>query len=101
MSWLSQLWIELRVRLLALAGRRRLRDRIDEEMRLHLEMRAERLADAGLPGEEARLGPAGGSAIPRSSAKPHWTCGGTAAWTCFCRTFATGRGCSGAIRSSR
>ncbi len=55
MSWLSQLWIEVRVRLLALAGRRRLRDRIDEEMRLHLEMRAERLADAGLPGEEARV----------------------------------------------
>jgi predicted permease len=54
MTWLSQLWIEVRVRLLSLAGRSRLRDRIDEEMRLHIEMRAEHLADGGLAGEEAR-----------------------------------------------
>ncbi len=54
MSWLSQLWIEVRVRLFALAGRRRLRDRIDEEMRLHLELRAERLADGGVPSGEAQ-----------------------------------------------
>ncbi len=53
MNWLSQLWIEVRVRLLALVGRTHLRDRIDEEMRLHLEMRAERLADAGLPSDDA------------------------------------------------
>jgi predicted permease len=55
MSWLSQLWIEVRVRLFALVGRRHLRDRIEEEMRLHLELRAERLADSGLPGDEARF----------------------------------------------
>ena len=30
MSWLSQLWIEVRVRLLGLVGRTHLRDRIDE-----------------------------------------------------------------------
>jgi predicted permease len=53
MSWLSQLWIEIRVRLFGLVGRQRLRDRIDEEMRLHLEMRAERLGDGGVPDEEA------------------------------------------------
>jgi hypothetical protein len=64
MTWLSQLWIEVRVRLLSLAGRSRLRDRIDEEMRLHIEMRAEHLADGGLAGEEARWRARRASATP-------------------------------------
>jgi predicted permease len=53
MSWLSQLRTDLRVRLLALTRRGDLRERVDEEMQLHLELRAERLIEAGLPRERA------------------------------------------------
>jgi predicted permease len=53
MNWIAQLRTELRVRLLALARRGHLRDRVDEEMKLHLELRVERLMEAGLARSQA------------------------------------------------
>src|SRR5262245_12480761 len=55
MSWVSQVLVEIRVRLESLIGRGRLMSRVDEEMRLHLEMRAERLMESGLSREQAYL----------------------------------------------
>jgi hypothetical protein len=56
MNWLEQLLIDLKSRAMALVGRGRLRARVAEEMRLHVEMRAERLVEAGVaPAEAERL----------------------------------------------
>ena len=52
---LRQLWIDLRVRLLGLFGRRRLYTRADEEIQTHIALREERLIQSGVPAGEARL----------------------------------------------
>jgi len=52
---LRQIWIDLRVRLTSLFGRRDLHARAREEMEFHLAMRERRLMDLGLPASEARL----------------------------------------------
>jgi predicted permease len=49
-----QLWIDLRVRLSALFGRRTLNARALEEMEFHLEMREKQLRERGIPLSEAR-----------------------------------------------
>jgi len=49
-----QLWIDLRVRLSALFGRRTLNARALEEMEFHLEMREKQLRERGIPPSEAR-----------------------------------------------
>jgi hypothetical protein len=49
-----QLWIDLRVRLSALFGRRTLNARALEEMEFHLEMREKQLRELGVPASEAR-----------------------------------------------
>src|SRR5262245_16791717 len=51
---LRQVWIDFRVRLSALFGRRALNDRAREEMEFHLSMREQQLMDRGVPAEEAR-----------------------------------------------
>jgi predicted permease len=51
---LKQIWIDLRVRVSALFGRRALNDRAREEMEFHLAMREQQLTDCGVPAEEAR-----------------------------------------------
>jgi predicted permease len=53
MDWLAQFLIDCRTRAIALR-RRRLRDRVDEEMQFHLEMRIDRLVAAGLTPAAAR-----------------------------------------------
>jgi predicted permease len=53
MSWLHQLAADLRVRLRSLLGRDALRDRVDEEMRFHVEMRARQLIKEGHSADEA------------------------------------------------
>jgi predicted permease len=53
MTWLTQLLIDLRTRAAALFRRAALRDRVDEEMQFHLEMRIARLVQAGLTPDEA------------------------------------------------
>ena len=47
MNWLRQAFIDIDVRLRSLFGRRAMRARIEEEMRLHLEMREESFVQAG------------------------------------------------------
>jgi predicted permease len=54
MDWLVQLLIDGRTRARGLFRRRALRDRLDEEMQFHLEMRIDRLIAAGLSPAEAR-----------------------------------------------
>jgi predicted permease len=54
MAWLTQLLIDLRIRARGLLGRDALRDRVDEEMQFHLEMRIARLVEAGLTPAQAR-----------------------------------------------
>jgi putative ABC transport system permease protein len=49
-----QAWIDLRVRLSALFGRRTLNARTLEEMEFHLEMREKQLQERGIPPSEAR-----------------------------------------------
>ena len=49
-----QLWIDFRVRLSALFGRRTLNARALEEMEFHLEMREKQLRELGIPASEAR-----------------------------------------------
>ena len=49
-----QVWIDFRVRLSALFGRRALNDRAREEMEFHLSMREQQLMDRGVSAEEAR-----------------------------------------------
>jgi predicted permease len=51
---LKQIWIDLRVRVSALFGRRALNARAREEMEFHLAMRERQLMDRGVPVEEAR-----------------------------------------------
>ena len=51
---LHQFWIDLRVRLAALFGRRDLYARADEELQFHLAMREQRLIESGVEAEEAR-----------------------------------------------
>jgi len=49
---LSQFWIDVRTRLTALFGRRRLYARADEELQFHAAMRERRLIESGVsPGE--------------------------------------------------
>ncbi len=50
----KQLFFDLRARLAALFGRGTLRQRLDEEMQFHLEMRERRLIESGIPAAEAR-----------------------------------------------
>ena len=47
MNWLRQAFIDITVRARALFGRRAMRARVEEEMRLHVEMREESLVRAG------------------------------------------------------
>jgi putative ABC transport system permease protein len=49
-----QFWIDLRVRLAALFGRRGLYARADEELQFHLAMREQRLIESGVRADEAR-----------------------------------------------
>jgi predicted permease len=51
---LRQIWIDLRVRVSALFGRRVLNNRAREEMEFHLTMREQQLMDRGVPADEAR-----------------------------------------------
>ena len=51
---LRQIWIDLRVRISALFGRRALNARAREEMEFHLTMREQQLMDLGVPADEAR-----------------------------------------------
>jgi hypothetical protein len=51
---LRQLWIDFRVRLSAIFGRRALNDRAREEMEFHLSMREQQLMYRGVSAEEAR-----------------------------------------------
>jgi macrolide transport system ATP-binding/permease protein len=51
---LKQIWIDLRVRLSALFGRRTLNARAHEEMVFHLTMREQQLMDRGVRADEAR-----------------------------------------------
>jgi predicted permease len=50
---LRQFWIDVRIRLAALFGRRRLYARADEELRFHLAMREQCLIESGVPPCEA------------------------------------------------
>lgn len=50
---LSQFWIDVRTRLAALFGRRRLYARADEELQFHVAMREQRLIESGVPPGEA------------------------------------------------
>ena len=52
---LRQFWIDLRVRLAGLFGRRGLHSRADEEIRAHIAMREQRLIESGVPHDEARF----------------------------------------------
>jgi predicted permease len=54
MNWLRQAFIDVTVRVRALFGRRAMRARVEEEMRLHVEMREESLVRAGLTLAEAK-----------------------------------------------
>jgi predicted permease len=54
MNWLRQAFIDVRVRVRSVFGRRAMRARMDEEMRLHVEMREARLVAAGSTPAEAR-----------------------------------------------
>src|SRR5204863_1625248 len=49
----SQLWIDVRTRLVALVARRRLYARADEELQFHLAMREQSLVESGVPVGEA------------------------------------------------
>jgi hypothetical protein len=49
----QQWWIDIRARLTALFGRRRLYARTDEELQFHLILLQQRLIDAGVPPAEA------------------------------------------------
>ena len=51
---LKQLWIEIRVRLAAVFGRRALHKRADEEVQFHLSMMEENMIESGMPPEIAR-----------------------------------------------
>jgi hypothetical protein len=55
MNWLTQLLVELRVRFAALLSRGALRDHVEEEMRFHIDMRAARLVQSGIPPERAQM----------------------------------------------
>jgi predicted permease len=55
MAWLTQLRIDVRRRAAALFRRGALRDRLDEEMRFHLETRIARLVEDGVAPDEARV----------------------------------------------
>lgn len=55
MNWLRQVFIDIDVRLRSLFGRRAMRARIEEEMRLHVEMREDSFVQAGSTPAEARL----------------------------------------------
>ena len=50
----QQWWIDIRARLAALFGRRRLYARTDEELQFHLMLLQQRLIDSGVPAAEAR-----------------------------------------------
>jgi predicted permease len=54
MNWLRQAFIDVNVRVRALFGRRAMRARVEEEMRLHVEMREESLVRSGCTPAEAR-----------------------------------------------
>ena len=54
MNWLRQAFIDIHVRLRSLFGRRAMRARIEEEMRLHVEMREDAFVQAGSTPAEAR-----------------------------------------------
>ena len=54
MNWLRQAFIDMGVRVRALFGRRAMRARIEEEMRLHVEMREDSFVQAGSTPAEAR-----------------------------------------------
>jgi predicted permease len=49
-----QIWIDLRVRITSLFGRRALNARARDEMEFHLAMREQQLVDRGVPADEAR-----------------------------------------------
>jgi putative ABC transport system permease protein len=51
---LKQFWIDVRVRLAAVFGRRALHERADEEVQFHLSMLEERVIECGMPPEIAR-----------------------------------------------
>ncbi|HVQ15459.1 MAG TPA: ABC transporter permease, partial [Vicinamibacterales bacterium] len=51
----QQWWIDVRARLGALFGRRRLQSRADEELQFHLTMLEQRLVDSGVHPTEARI----------------------------------------------
>jgi len=53
MNWLSQLLADLRVRMFSVAKRSALRDRVDEEMQFHIEMRTRQLIEAGRTPQDA------------------------------------------------
>src|SRR4051812_47478515 len=54
MSWLRQAFIDVKVRVRSLFGRRKMRARMDEEMRTHVEMREARLIARGASPAHAR-----------------------------------------------
>src|SRR5262245_50432112 len=51
---LRQIWIDFRVRVAALFGKRAVKARAREEMEFHLSMREQQLMDLGVPADEAR-----------------------------------------------
>ena len=54
MNWLRQALIDINVRVRSLFGRRAMRARVEEEMRLHVEMREDSLVSSGCTPAEAR-----------------------------------------------
>src|SRR6187397_2279192 len=78
MNWLRQAFIDVTVRVRALFGRRAMRARVEEEMRLHVEMREDSLVGAGLTPAEARRRARrefGNVAVLKESAADMWKYG--------------------------
>src|SRR4051794_17757136 len=72
---LKQFLIALRVRLMALFGRRALHQRADEEMRFHLAMMEDRMVEAGIPPDVAAASVRrkfGNPAVIRAQAVSSW-----------------------------
>ena len=78
MNWLQQLMADVRVRVRSLVNRNVLRDRVDEELQFHVEMRRQQLIDAGRTPEQAaretrRI--VGNSLVLRETAMDMWKYG--------------------------
>jgi predicted permease len=78
MSWLQQVRSDLRVRVRSLVERNALRDRVDEELEFHVEMRTQQLIEAGrTPAQAAREARRliGNSLVLRETAMDMWQYG--------------------------